>query len=279
MCRFDIASLRRNKAFAEKLTKDVEAGTLSFYQSLRVGVPDMEKAVRFWTGGCGALVLDTRIVDGKNVTRVGFGPQSFRKDDGAKFALELVEGAASNYEANGVLQYIQLAIPIFRLSQVMAYGGDIESAYGWTSLTAPGGLPMRVRLDSNRRDPFEFVALRTSNLKSAVAHYKELGMSKVDVKTAARKLEISINKNTIFENADATEPDRELGSVLMAYGDAASTTGVLLLPPKSRAKGDAATEPVPPVMRFVGAPAPAERPGPDGVLSVFTPYAEFEAGL
>jgi len=69
-----------------------------------------------------------------------------------------------------VLQYVQLAIPIFRLSQVMKNGGDIQSAYGWTQLTAPGGLPLRVHIDESRRDPFEFVALRTSSLKSSVAH-------------------------------------------------------------------------------------------------------------
>ena len=116
--RFDVAALERNKAFATQLSKDVAAGRQSFYQALRVGVPNMQEAVTFWTRGCGALVLDTRLVGGANVTRVGFGPQSFGQDDGAKFALELVEGASSSYEADGPLQYVQLAIPVFRLSQV-----------------------------------------------------------------------------------------------------------------------------------------------------------------
>ena len=106
-----------------------------------------------------------------------------------------------------MLQYVQLAIPIFRLSQVMKNGGDIQSAYGWTQLTAPGGLPLRVHIDESRRDPFEFVALRTSSLKSSVAHYESLGLRKVDEKSG-RKVELSINKNTIFENSDAYEQDR-----------------------------------------------------------------------
>ena len=63
--------------------------------------------------------------------------------------------------------FFQLAIPVFRISQVMAFGGEIESAYGWTSLTAPGGLPLRVSIEETRRDPFEFIALRTSDLQSA----------------------------------------------------------------------------------------------------------------
>jgi len=274
---FDVAALERNKAFATQLSKDVAAGRQSFYQALRVGVPNMQEAVTFWTRGCGALVLDTRLVGGANVTRVGFGPQSFGQDDGAKFALELVEGASSSYEADGPLQYVQLAIPVFRLSQVMQYGGEITSAYGWTAVNAPGGLPLRVHIDNERRDPFEFVALRASNLKSAVAHYEELGFVKVDEKTNMRKLEFSINKNTIFENADATEVDREVGSILMGTGDKATNTGVLLLPPDKKKTRAAAADPMPPVMRFVGGTALAERPGPDGVVSIFEPPADFEA--
>lgn len=171
----DIVALGRNQAFVERLSSDMASGTRNFTQSLRIGVPDMEAAVDFWTGGCGALVVDTRLVGGTNVTTIGFGPQSLRVEDGAKFALELVEGRPSLYDENSALQYLQLAIPVFRLSQAMRFGGDIQSAYGWTSLLAPGGLPLRVRIDESRRDPFEFVALRTSNLKQTAAHYEHLG--------------------------------------------------------------------------------------------------------
>ena len=316
--RFDIQSLEKNKAYVQQMSADVAAGIRSFYQGMRIGVPDMEKAVTFWTKGCGALVLDTKLVNGVNVTRIGFGPQSFRRDDGAKFALEMVEGPSTrcepqpldrrafraeqlshphmpaciaftprspcprSFETGGVLQYVQLAIPIFRLSQVMKNGGDIQSSYGWTQLTAPGGLPLRVHIDESRRDPFEFVALRTSSLKSSVAHYESLGLRKVDEKSG-RKVELSINKNTIFENSDAYEPDREVGSILMSYGDKKAETGVLLLPPLKGAKliagsNGAAADPMPPVMSFVGAPDLVERPGPDlgpdGVLSVFTPIED-----
>ena len=96
--RFDIQSLEKNKAYAQQMSADVAAGMRSFYQSMRIGVPDMDKAVTFWTKGCGALVLDTKLVNGVNVTRIGFGPQSFRRDDGAKFALEMVEGPSTRCE-------------------------------------------------------------------------------------------------------------------------------------------------------------------------------------
>ena len=239
----------------------------------------MAAALQFWTAGCGALVLSTRLVNGANTTRVGFGPQSLRCDDGAKFALELVEGQASRYGEDGVLQYIQLAIPIFRLSKVMASGGEIESAYGWTALTAPGGLPLRVRIDENRRDPFEFIALRTTKVADSVAYYKSLGLAKLSEETGKRKIQISINSNTIFEDRDATIPDREVGSVLMSYGDAEQTTGLLLLPPQRSRKS------LPPdanqaVLRIVGTAAGTEsRTSPEGVVSEFMPESDFEAAV
>ena len=54
----------------------------------------------------------------------------------------------------------------------MAAGGEIESAYGYTELTAPGGVPLKVRIDETRRDPFEVVALRTNNLEKTIKHYE-----------------------------------------------------------------------------------------------------------
>ena len=75
--------------------------------------------------------------------------------------LELVERrGAVVAAADDALQYLQLALPVFRISQAMAYGGNIESAYGVDLVTAPGGLPLRVRIEDTRRDPFESGAYR-----------------------------------------------------------------------------------------------------------------------
>ena len=127
----DIKALKRNSEFASSLSRDLAGGKVSFLQSIRVGVPDMDEAVRFWTRGCGALILSTkRDGSGANVTRIGFGAQSLRVEDGAKFALELVEAKGEGVGVvstdTSALQYIQLSIHVFRLSQVMANGGDIE---------------------------------------------------------------------------------------------------------------------------------------------------------
>ena len=175
---YDIRQLEQNTKFVASTREQVRAGSTRFLQRLRVPVDDMREAVQFWREGCGALVLSTRIVDGANVTVVGFGPESLRRDDGAKFALELVESSEpAPMGGDHALQYVQLAMPVFRLSRVMAAGGKIESAYGWTQLTAPGGLPLRVRIDESRRDPFEFVAVRVSAMGAAVEHFTRLGMA------------------------------------------------------------------------------------------------------
>lgn len=153
---YDLVMIQKNRDYANKLSRGVASGEQSFLQGLTVNVPDMAAAVAFWKGGMGALVLDTRLVQGVNVTRIGFGSQSLKADDGAKFALELVETPGkSAIEEGGIVEYVQLAMPVFRISQVLAFGGKIISAYGWTELIAPGGLPLRVHIDERRRDPFE----------------------------------------------------------------------------------------------------------------------------
>jgi len=275
---FDIKALEKNRQYATQLKARVQAGQ-RYLQSVTVPVPDMEKAVSFWTGGCRALVLSTGIVDGRNVTRVGFGSESLNKDDGAKFSLELVETSGVELgEQSSVVQYIQLAIPVFRLSQVMAFGGEIESAYGWTEMTAPGGIPLRVQIDDTRRDPFEFICVRCNNVEKTIKHYEAQGM-RVQQREGKRKLKAGTeNSNSIFERTSAFEPERDKGSVLLGFDDQAMSCGLLLSPPKARQKLA-----VPSVARLtVVGPTPPDaglEVSPDGLRSVFVESASFEASL
>jgi catechol 2,3-dioxygenase-like lactoylglutathione lyase family enzyme len=287
---YDIEALQRNTDFVTSTRQQTRDGSGHFLQRLTVPVTDMAAAVRFWKDGCGALVRSTRLVDGANVTVIGFGPESLRVDDGAKFSLELVEtpgaGVSIGSESQ-IVQYVQLAMPVFRLSQVMANGGQIESAYGWTQLTAPGGLPLRVRIDESRRDPFELVALRVSKMDEAVQHYTRLGMAAAKPKKAWEirdnlGLDSLLSSNTIFKESDVFEPDREVGSVLVNFGNAEQNTGLLLLPPKGRkplALG--ATGAAEPRLRVVGA-RPSQGPSvrsADGLAMLFESEEEFEATL
>ncbi len=233
---YDIDAIERNSDFVALTKTGLLQDSARFLQRLTLPVRNLDAAVAFWTNGVGALVQSSRrTADGANATVLSFGPQSFNRDDGAKFSLELVESATAppTYaDATTALEYVQLAIPVFRLSQVMAYGGVIESAYGYTKLVAPGGLPLRVRIDETRRDPFEFVAMRSANTKASLRYYESLGMV---AGTPKAPLRLQLGKsNSLFEDSDAMEPERELGSVLLSYGDAERTMGVLVLPPLTR---------------------------------------------
>ena len=278
---FDIAKLENNTKYINRVRPRVESGEQRFSTRLSVPVPDMAAAVTFWTAGCGALLLDTRIVNGRNVTRIGFGPESLRKDDGGKFSLELIESAEPSQmgDENAVVQYIQLGMPVFRLSRVMATGGEVKSAYGWTDLVAPGGVPLRVQIDENRRDPFQFVALRCNDLKATIKHYEAHGMAVQQVEASRKKISFSINSNSLFEDTDAFEPEREKGATLMGYDEKLDSTGLLLLPSISRAK---LAQPNPDFQlsvvgsRLSNAPADVS---PEGLRSVFLAEKDFEASL
>jgi len=270
----DIGMLRKNRQYASDLSLAVAEGRQVFFRGLRIAVPNMAAAVLFWTEGCGARIQYMRVVNGQNVTTLAFGSQTLRRDDGAKFALELVEDAtASN---NDPLEYVQLAIPVFRLSKVIESGGDIIEAYGWTDLVAPGGLRLRVRIDETRRDPFEFVALRTSDLRGAVKYYEETGMRKSSIDSAPKIVKSS---TTIvrFADKDATIPEIEAGSVLVGYGDPALTTGLLLLPPKKRRASAVKRSHL--ALLFLGTKADLDQRGPDDVIRSSDSYEKFEAAL
>ena len=278
---FDIAKLENNTKFINRVRPRVESGEQRFSTRLSVPVPDMAAAVTFWTAGCGALLLDTRIVNGRNVTRIGFGPESLRKDDGGKFSLELIESAEPSQMGgeNAVVQYIQLGMPVFRLSRVMATGGEVKSAYGWTDLVAPGGIPLRVQIDENRRDPFQFVALRCNDLKATIKHYEAHGMAVQQVEASRKKISFSINSNSLFEDTDAFEPEREKGATLMGYDEKLDSTGLLLLPSISRAK---LAQPNPDLqLSVVGSRLSTAPPdvSPEGLRSVFVAEKDFEAAL
>jgi len=285
---YDIGQLKKNAAVASDLRRDVLAGKTAFPATVRVQVPDMAEALRFWNRGAGALVLSTRLdANGANVTRVGYGSQSFQKEDGAKFAIELVQSKgprAPNFDPEGgVVQYVQMALPVFRLSQVMANGGDIISSYGWTELTAPGGLPLRVRIDETRRDPFEFVALRTSDLERTTAHYTALGMTLLEKTSGGKKFKLGGSWGVYQESVDAFEIDREPGTVQMSYvrngneETAKQTTGLLLLPPKKRgARLEVGTA----QLTMVGTPPTGSAPAsPDGLRNEYIGVDEFEKAV
>jgi len=238
----DIKGLEKNTKIVQELRSDILAGKANFSSVLAFAVPNMSAAVEFWTTGIRALVLDTKIVAGKNVTTIAFGPTAISGDDGGKLALEMTEERSkqTTYEEteNG-FQHLQLGIPSLRMSKIMENGGEIRSAYGWTDVVTPGGLPVRFRIDDKRRDPFQWVGWRVSNLPKAVKYFEALGMKVISREKTSRIPEYKLGGTWGVYDAtpyDVFEPYREAGAVRMSFGDPVDTFGLFLLGPRKASK-------------------------------------------
>jgi hypothetical protein len=136
-----------------------------------------------------------------------------------------------------------------------------------------------VQIDESRRDPFQFVALRCNDLEATKKHYAAHGMAVQQVEASRKKISFSINSNSLYENTDAFEPEREKQATLMGYDEKLDSTGLLLLPPKSRRKLD---KPNPDLrLSVVGSrlsTAPPET-SPEGLRSFFVAEKDFETAL
>lgn len=131
-----------------------------------VNVAESEVLLEFLTKALGMNVLRSRSTsDGGSVSFLGYGPEELEippdfvpgvsnwPDYGAHFSLEVVskpdaqgDGRLRFFEPGNGLQYIQLGVPQFRISKLLEYGGEIEYAYGYTVVKAPGGLRFQVCL-------------------------------------------------------------------------------------------------------------------------------------
>lgn len=207
-----------------------------------IQVPDMAAALKFYVDGVGMKVLRTRAGPLFNTTVVGFGPEALQVPPsfvfgvsspsvyGGHFTLELntqKEVAAGGEEdvdffydpGNGV-QFLQIAVDSYRISQVVKAGGIIESGYGFLNVLAPGGLRVTL-LSGLRRDPPMFLAIKVKDMKRSVQWYTDIaGMSKLPFPKARAP-------------GSPFEPEQPKDSVFMAYEGEAF--GVVLLP---AAKGE-----------------------------------------
>lgn len=206
-----------------------------FAQHVTLRVTDMAAALKFYVQGIGMKILRTRAGPQFNTTVVGFGPEALRVPPdfvfgvssmgsyGGHFTLELNSQKERDGEedvdvyfdpGNGV-QYLQIAVDNYRISNVIKAGGVVESGYGYLQLVAPGGLRLKL-LSGERRDPPMFVAIKVKDLKRSITWYTDIaGMTQSPYPLARAP-------------GSPFEPEQPKNSVFMAYeGDA---FGVLLLP-------------------------------------------------
>lgn len=208
-----------------------------FAQHATLQVPDMAAALKFYMDGVGMKVIRTRAGPNFNTTVVGFGPEALEVPPsfvfgvsstnayGGHFTLELnaqKEVAAGGEEdvdffydpGNGV-QFLQIAVDSYRISQVVKAGGIVESGYGFLQVLAPGGLRLKL-LSGSRRDPPMFLAIKVKDIKRSAQWYAEVaGMSKLPYPKARAP-------------GSPFEPEQPKGSIFVGYEGEAF--GVLLLP-------------------------------------------------
>ena len=69
-----------------------------------------------------------------------------------------------------------VGVPGYRISQMVAAGGNILDAYGLVNVVSPSGLPMRGIVGISP-DPIMLVAINCDNVKESAAFYEKLGFS------------------------------------------------------------------------------------------------------
>jgi len=77
--------------------------------------------------------------------------------------------------SNENIAYVQVGVPTYRISQMVANGGDILDAYGTVNVISPSGLPIR-GIVGIRPDPIMLVAIRCQDVKQSRDFYAKLGM-------------------------------------------------------------------------------------------------------
>ena len=213
-----------------------------FAQHATIQVPDMAAALKFYVQGVGMKVLRTRAGPQFNTTVVGFGPEALQVPPsfvfgvssmnayGGHFTFELnsqkevaptgEEDVDFFYDPGNGVQYVQVAVDSYRISQVIKSGGIIESGYGHLQVLAPGGLRFKL-MSGDRRDPPMFVAVKVKDIKRSIKWYTDIaGMTKFPYPKARAP-------------GSPFEPEQPKDSVFMAYEGEAF--GVVLI---SASKGE-----------------------------------------
>ena len=84
-------------------------------------------------------------------------------------------GEFNNEPANGDnIAYLQVGVPLYRISQMTRYGGNVIDAYGWVNVVSPAGLPVR-GIVGICADPMMFLAVNCEDISKSEEFYAKLG--------------------------------------------------------------------------------------------------------
>lgn len=75
------------------------------------------------------------------------------------------------------LAYLQIGVPLYRISQMVKNGGNVLDAYGWVNVVSPAGLPVRA-IVGIRADPMMFLAVNCNDVGKSEEFYNKLGFTR-----------------------------------------------------------------------------------------------------
>jgi hypothetical protein len=75
------------------------------------------------------------------------------------------------------IAYVQVSVPGYRVSQMVANGGTILDAYGIVDVVSPVGLPIR-GIVGIVPDPIMFIAINCIDVKKSQQYYEQIGFTK-----------------------------------------------------------------------------------------------------
>jgi hypothetical protein len=173
------------------------AQTTAVLQGITIRVADksqQDSMISFLTEAFDCQVLRKRIRGNIEETWMGYGPEQLSIPEdftipvssfatyGGHASIRIVydsKATAPLYRKGDVapgnnIAFVQLGVPTYRISRMVANGGNILDAYGIVNVVSPSGLPMRGIVGISP-DPIMFVAINCANVQASKAYYEQLG--------------------------------------------------------------------------------------------------------
>jgi catechol 2,3-dioxygenase-like lactoylglutathione lyase family enzyme len=221
------------------------AVTNAYLQGIQIRVADrsqQDAMINFLVEGFDCKVLRKRITGSVEETWLGFGPEQVSAPDGwipgvSSFAeygghasIALVYDSSSTsvlYRLGDAapgdnIAYLQLAVPGYRISRMVAAGGNIIDAYGHADVVSPSGLPIR-GIVGIASDPIMLVAINCVDVAASKSFYEQLGFVEREIPYVRPS-----RGTTVFEPAPPAK------SVYLSLTP--ESMGVLLIPSERRKK-------------------------------------------
>lgn len=219
--------------------------TNAIIQGITVNVadkPQQDAMISFLVNGFDFKVLRKRIANSVEETWLGFGPEQLSIPEDFEIPVSSFAGYGGHasicvrYDSQTTaplyrvgdnapgdnIAFLQVGVPGYRISQMVAAGGNVLDAYGLVNVVSPCGLPMRGIVGISP-DPIMLLAINCENMKESAAFYERLGFVEQDYPFSRPS-----KGTTIFE------PDKPKNAVYMAPSP--NCMGVLLLQNKGRKK-------------------------------------------